>query len=232
MIAYVEDDVHYGELIRDAIGRAGHVCRVFQNANSLRVGIRDATFSLFILDRSLPDVSGDELITWIRQTVGARVPILILTNSTSEDFVISALASGADDYLVKSSRMGELIARIKALLRRSDNNQKGSSLLTVGKYTLDWDQKIACLNGEDAGLAPREFGVAYCLFKNIGKLVTRASIELSVWGRVIGADSRTLDTHVSKVRTKLALSPANGVRLVNVYSQGFRLLDLGDISPD
>lgn len=226
-IAVVEDNGDQAELVRKIIESTSHECECFSDGISLIRALRDRSFDLFILDKNLPDLSGDELVVWIRRTVGLNVPVMFLTSCRSEESLVMALSSGADDYLSKPIRPAELVARIAALLRRSyPLNQVDNSKIQLGLYSLDAVTKTARLRGVDVGLAPKEFDVALYLFGNIGRLVPRDALEKAVWGRVIGPDSRTLDTHVSRVRTKMAITPEHGFRLVNVYSHGFRLTQL------
>lgn len=228
-IASVEDDIAQAGLIKKVIESAGHECEIFHDGISIIRALRSKIFDLFILDKNLPDIDGQELVQWIRNTVGSSAPIIFVTSYISESFVVGALEAGADDYISKPVRSSELKARIDALLRRSyPSSRVESTVIQVGPFSLDTNTKTAMLHGKDVGLAPREFDVAIYLFKNIGQLVPRDAIEKAVWGRVIGPDSRTLDTHVSRVRIKLGVRQENGVRLINVYSHGFRLTKLDD----
>ncbi|KHK49797.1 transcriptional regulator [Ralstonia sp. A12] len=228
-IASVEDDPAQAVLIKTIVESAGHECESFRDGVSMIRALRSQIFDLFILDRNLPDIDGQELVRWIRNTVGSSAPVIFVTSYVSESFVVEALNAGADEYVPKPIRANELTARISALLRRSYPSLRlESDILQVGPFSLDAKTKTAMLHGKDVGLAPREFDVAMYLFKNIGQLVPRDAIEKAVWGRVIGPDSRTLDTHVSRVRMKLGVKQENGVRLINVYSHGFRLIKLSD----
>lgn len=228
-IASVEDDKDHAELIRDVLVSAGYECDSFSDGGSFTRALRDRSFDLFILDWKLPDINGDELVSLVRQRVGRQQPVLFLTNRSSEDCIIAALNAGADDYMRKPIRRGELVARVKALLRRSyPDMMKVDELIRVGEYVVDpVGQSISC-RGQKIELAPREFELGLYLFRNIGRMVPREAIEKAVWGRAIGPESRTLDTHISKLRTKLMLRPENGVRLHNVYSIGFRLMTIAD----
>jgi DNA-binding response OmpR family regulator len=126
--------------------------------------------------------------------------------------------------VVKPVRRAELVARVGALLRRAAP-RTGESLerMRVGPYAVDPLGRVLTLHGLQVELSPREFDLALYLFRNVGKLVPRELIEQAVWGRSIGPDSRTLATHISKLRLKLDLNQKNGVRLVSVYSHGYRL---------
>ncbi|WP_199031533.1 response regulator transcription factor [Ralstonia sp. ASV6] len=232
-VASVEDDAVQADLIKKIVESAGYECESFGDGVSIIRALRSQIFDLFILDKNLPDIDGQELVQWIRNTVGSSAPIIFLTSYVSESFVVGALNAGADDYVAKPIKANELVARISALMRRSyPSSRFESAVLHIDPFSLDVRTKTAMLHGKDVGLAPREFDVAMYLFKNIGQLVPRDAIEKAVWGRVIGPDSRTLDTHVSRVRMKLGVRQENGVRLINVYSHGFRLVRVSEGGED
>ncbi|AGH83562.1 MULTISPECIES: response regulator transcription factor [Ralstonia solanacearum species complex] len=223
-IASVEDNQAQSELIREILVSSGYECASFSSGDAFVKALRDRTFDLLLLDWQLPDISGIQLVSWVRQTVGPALPVLFLTNRSLEDDVVRGLAAGADDYVVKPVRRAELVARVGALLRRAAP-RTGESLerMRVGPYAVDPLGRVLTLHGLQVELSPREFDLALYLFRNVGKLVPRELIEQAVWGRSIGPDSRTLATHISKLRLKLDLNQKNGVRLVSVYSHGYRL---------
>lgn len=228
-VASVEDDKDHAELIRDIVESAGYECVSFSNGGSLMRGLRDRSFDLFVLDWQLPDINGDELVSWVRQKVGQQPPVIFLTNRSLEDNVIAALKAGADDFMTKPIRRGELTARMQVLLRRSyPDMMKMNEQIRIGEYVVDPGSQSISFRGQKIELAPREFELGLYLFRSIGRLVPREAIEKAVWGRTIGPDSRTLDTHISRLRGKLKLRPENGIRLHNVYSLGFRLTIVTD----
>lgn len=189
--------------------------------------LREQTFDLFLLDMELPGVQGKEVLRWIRNTVGAHVPVMALTAYKDDYDLVAVLAAGADDYLSKPIRIAELVARVQALLRRSRGSHEGfDGVIRQGAYVFDVTKRVAHCAGEVIQLTRIEFDIAIYLFRNMDRLVPRELLERSVWGRSIGQDSRTLDTHISRIRTKLKLVPRNGVRLVSIYSHGFRMVSV------
>ncbi|WP_026035512.1 response regulator transcription factor [Cupriavidus sp. BIS7] len=222
-IASVEDDASQAEQIRQLLEEAGFTCTSFATGSAFLRALRDQAFDLVIMDWQLPDVSGYELVSWVRQHSGHLPPILFLTSRIDESDIVAGLAVGADDYLAKPVRPGEFIARVRALLRRAyPETVRDDDLIRQGDYMVDARRRVIALAGQIADLSPREFDLALFLFRNIGRLLSRDVIEQAVWGRAMEAGSRTLDTHMSRLRIKLALRPDHGVRLTSVYSHGYR----------
>lgn len=220
-IASVQDNAEDAARICAAIEGAGYQCECFTTGGAAMRALRDRTFDLLLLDWRLPDVSGLDVLQWVRLNLGSNVPVLFVTSRVLEDDAVAALSAGADDYLAKPIRERVLVARVAALLRRSSSTV--SEIVQVGPYTLDLRSRSIVLRGVRQAVTPREFQLALFLFRNANKLIPNALMEKTVWGKPIGADSRTVTTHLSRLRTKLALRPENGVRLSAVYALGYRL---------
>jgi DNA-binding response OmpR family regulator len=150
------------------------------------------------------------------------VPVLFVTSHVDEADLVEALKAGADDYMCKPVRVPELLARLHALLRRAYPEQT-SEILTSGDYVFDQKAKTLTHKGQLLDLKHREYELAYLLFSRLGELLSRKYLQESVWGGQADVVSRTLDTHVSRLRVKLDLRPENGYRLSSVYSLGYRL---------
>ncbi|ABF11029.1 two-component system, OmpR family, phosphate regulon response regulator PhoB [Cupriavidus metallidurans] len=222
-IASVEDDTSQAEQICQLLDEAGFECSSFATGSAFLRALRDQAFDLVVMDWQLPDVSGYELVSWVRQHSGRLPPILFLTSRIEESDIVAGLSVGADDYLAKPIRPGEFVARVRALLRRAyPKTLHEDDLIRQGAYIVDARRRVIALDGQNVDLSPREFDLALFLFRNIGRLLARDVIEQAVWGRAMDAASRTLDTHMSRLRIKLALRPENGVRLASVYSHGYR----------
>lgn len=177
---------------------------------------------LLLLDWELPDISGKDIVIWIRANLGNQLPVIFLTNRNQDQDLVQGLNAGADDYLTKPFKSPELIARIRALLRRK-NAETTLSTLLLGPYLLNPQIREITLHGEPVQLAPKEFDLAYLFFSNIGRLFSRDTISAAIWNREIPATSRTLDTHLSNIRQKLHINPENGVRIVSSYALGYRM---------
>ncbi|MDX3893647.1 MULTISPECIES: response regulator transcription factor [Pusillimonas] len=224
-IASLEDDVDQAELIRHILAEAGHDCTSFATGKALLDVLRKRQpFDLMLIDWEIPDITGIEVVRWVRTHVGYDLPLMFVTSRTLEKDLVAGLQAGADDYVTKPIRIGELIARVDALLRRRAVEAiKEQSAIQVGRYTFDETNYTARLDDENIVLAPKEFELAMLFFRNPGRLFSRDVLSAAVWNREIPATSRTLDTHLSNIRQKLRLRPENGVRLASSYALGYRL---------
>jgi len=149
--------------------------------------------------------------------------VMFITARTEEDDIVTALQKGADDYLAKPVRKMEVLARVNALERRSKKEFQQRELIEVEPYAIDVAQRKIRRNGVEIELTLEEFDLALFLFRHIGQLLSRGHILESIWGRNPDLNTRTVDTHVSRIRNKLELTAENGLRLSSVYFYGYRL---------
>ena len=222
-IALLEDDVAVGTAMQHWLEAAGHDVH---NYTSGRTIVREASresFDLFMLDWHVPDLSGEEVLRWLREKQLSTVPVLFATSRDSEADIVAALQAGADDYMVKPVRRLELLARVDSLLRRARPKQSETEPISIGPYVINLVDRVVTLKEQRIEMTDKEYDLTVFLFRNIGRLTSRGHITESVWGRSSDVQSRTVDTHVSRVRKKLELGPANGVRLTPVYNFGYRL---------
>lgn len=221
-VAALEDDALQRELIVGTVRAIGHTCHGYSDGRALIQALRVETFDLIIIDWVLPDISGLDVVRWVRANCRIQTAILMVTSRTSEDDIVESLNAGADDYLIKPWRQRELIARIQALLRRTfpDMTMGG---LRFGPYLFNTANRTVRIGRDIVDLKPREFDLALFLFRNCDRMLSRAHLLEAVWGLQSTINSRSLDTHVSRLRAKLAIGPDNGYRLFAVYGQGYRL---------
>src|SRR5437868_5127237 len=180
------------------------------------------SFDLFMLDCQVPDVSGADVLMWLRANVSPTVPVLFVTVRDSEQDIVFALEHGADDYMVKPVRRQELVARMHALLRRA-YPREDQKQLSFPPFEIDIQRGEVKRDGASIDLTPKEFELTVTLFRNIGRLMSRGHLQETVWGRSKDLATRTVDTHVSQVRKKLDLRPESGYRVVPIYNYGYRL---------
>lgn len=222
-IAILDDDNNLLELACAVLTAAGHVCHPFLSGKEMLHQLRRESYDLLILDWQVPDLSGTEILHWVREKLPSNLPVLFMTSRSGEDDIVAGLAAGADDYMVKPIRRAELVARVQALLRRAYPSQTAAEIIQFGPYQFEARAGRVSVKGVPVELTQKEFDLALLLFQNIGRPLSRAYILEAVWSRDIDIPSRTMDTHVSRVRSKLELRPENGYRLAPVYSYGYRL---------
>lgn len=221
-IAALDDETSQLELVRHTMEVMGHECHGYAEGKSLLRDLHHQTYDLLILDWSLPDIQGPRVARWIRKDLSSSLPILFVTKHNEEQDVVEGLAAGADDFMTKPIRVAELQARVGALLRRAYPAQHESELSFRG-YRFFPATRTLRIHGKVADLSRREYELALFLFQNLGRLLSRDHLREAVWGVGIEAPSRSLDTHISRLRTKLDLTPSNGFLLSAVYGLGYRL---------
>ena len=226
-IALLEDDVAVGTAMQHWLEAAGHDVHNFTSGRTIVREASRESFDLFMLDWHVPDLSGEEVLRWLREKQLSTVPVLFATSRESEADIVAALQAGADDYMVKPVRRLELLARVDSLLRRAHPKKSETEPISIGPYSINLVDRVVTLKGERIEMTDKEYDLTVFLFRNIGRLTSRGHITESVWGRSSDVQSRTVDTHVSRVRKKLELGPANGVRLTPVYNFGYRLEKVG-----
>ncbi|HJV28035.1 MAG TPA: response regulator transcription factor [Aromatoleum sp.] len=225
-IAILEDDTLQSEMLALWLRDASHDVYCFADARDfMRIAARES-FDFFLLDSILPQLSGQEVLEWLRKERNNDTPVVFVTARDAEEDVVAALSGGADDYIVKPVRRWELLARVDAVLRRG-RSQGNEQVVEVGPYRFDVTHKQAQLDGAGLELTDKEFDLAVFLFRNLGRLVSRGHMLEAVWGRSPTVATRTVDTHISRVRTKLELRPERGYRLVPAYNFGYRLERVG-----
>ena len=222
-IAILDVDPSRSEQISLVLTAAGHECHVFDSGKDLLAQLRKDSYDMLIFDWQVPDLSGTEVMRRAKNKMPVNSPTMFLTNNSGEDDIVAGLAAGADDYMIKPMRRIELVTRVQALLRRAYPAQNGVEQLQFGQYLFETRPGRLLMDGKVVDVTHKEFFLALLFFRNIGRPLSRAYIHEAVWIREATVPSRTMDTHVSRVRNKLQLRPESGYRLVPVYSYGYRL---------
>ena len=225
-IGILEDDHDQRDYLTLCLEAQGHELAGFERASQLLRALRERSFDLLIIDWQLPDACGMELTRTLRSEHGWRGLILFITASQGEEDVVHALQHGADDFLAKPIRPAELTARVEALGRRfvtSDTNYLQPKVAISDQYRIEPDEHTIWCGEEPVALTQREYQLASLLLRHVGELYSRAYLLEMIW-RVNGdISTRTVDTHVSRLRRKLGLNGSRGLRLKSVYQYGYRL---------
>ena len=176
---------------------------------------------LIVLDLMMPGLNGIEVCRIIRREM--RAPILILTARGDETDKVAGLEIGADDYVTKPFSMRELVARVRALLRRSEHPPANETdLLTAGDLMIDLRKRVVTKNGTPMSLKPKEFELLSFFTRNLGKAFTRDQLLNQIWGYDFAGDTRTVDVHVRWLREKVEDKPESPARLITIRGVGYR----------
>jgi DNA-binding response OmpR family regulator len=221
-IAVLDDDRLLLEMMERVIQEMGNTCQLYETGQACLQDLRRETFDMLIVDWELPDTSGPEVIRWARQHLDASLPILFITHRSEERDIVEGLQCGADDFMTKPVRVAELKARMHALLRRA-YPECTDDVQTFSPYTFTRSSLSVTFGGKEVVLTYREFALALLLFQNAGRLMSRDHLREAVWGQNSEVLSRTLDTHVSRLRQVLQLRPGNRYSIAAVYGLGYRL---------
>lgn len=203
MIYLVEDDSSIRELVVYTLNSTGLEAQGFDRPSQFWEAMEDATPSLVILDVMLPEESGIEILQKIRENpTTEKLPVIMATAKTSEYDKINGLESGADDYIAKPFSMMEMVARVKALLRRSEY-ANAETEYTVDNLYVCPSKHIVKVDGEEVILTLKEFEMLCLLLSNRGIVLTRDQMLNKVWGYSFDGESRTVDVHIRTLRQKL-----------------------------
>lgn len=215
-VLVIEDDRSIGEQLVRGLTRAG--CRV-DLVGSAAAALRHADAEVILLDLGLPDGDGIELCQRLRE--GTSAPILVVTARDTEQERVTALDAGADDYIAKPFGFAELMARMRAALRRAGNSDE-RTYLRYGPLALDLSARRAALEGVELALTAKEFDILACLATEPGRLVTREEIFDRAWDAHWYGPTKVLDVHIAALRRKLG----DASIIETVYGRGFRLRQL------
>lgn len=221
-IAILEDDPDQLALLSRWLVTAGHQVHGYLLGREVQKQARRESFDLFVLDWEVPDISGVDVLRWIRSDLSKSVPILFVTVRDTEEDIVHALNAGADDYMIKPAKQNEMLARVGALLRRA-YPQEEKTQLVFPPYEIDTQLGVVRINGKVVELTPKEFELAVLFFRNFDRLMSRFHLQEAVWGRGVDLATRSVDTHVSNVRKKLCLRGEYGFRVAAIYNYGYRL---------
>ncbi|EYR63845.1 XRE family transcriptional regulator [Actinotalea ferrariae CF5-4] len=224
-ILVVEDEESYRDPLSYLLRKEGYDVSVAADGVTALEEFERGGADLVLLDVMLPGLSGTEVILRLRQR--STVPVIMLTAKDSEIDKVVGLELGADDYVTKPYSSRELLARVKAVLRRRSEpaEDDDEQVLAVGGLRLDPDRHVVEVDGERTSFPLKEFELLELLLRNAGRVLTRRQIIDRVWGSDYVGDTKTLDVHVKRVRAKIEKDPAAPVRLLTVRGLGYKLAD-------
>ena len=206
MIYYVEDDANIRELVIYTLNQTGLAAKGFSDASAFFAASAEEKPTLILLDIMLPGEDGLTILRKIRANAGTTsIPVMMITAKTTEFDKVSGLDLGADDYITKPFGMAELVARVKALLRRS-GMKASAERLEHGELVVDIAKHAVTVGGQVVILTYKEFSLLACLMENAGRAYTREQLLETVWGYDYEGGTRTVDVHVQTLRTKLGTS--------------------------
>ena len=222
-ILVVEDEETLAEAISFLLSKEGFEVEIAEDGPAALAAFEKNGADLILLDLMLPGLSGTEVCRQIRAK--SSVPIIMLTAKDSEIDKVVGLEIGADDYVTKPYSSRELIARIRAVLRRGELGDATTveGVLSVGPIRLDSDRHVISVNNEQVVLPLKEFELLEFLMRNSGRVLTRMQLIDRVWGSDYVGDTKTLDVHIKRLRAKIEKDPANPEMIQTVRGMGYKL---------
>ena len=221
-VLVVEDEESFSDALSYMLRREGFDAVVAESGTDALAEFDRGGADVVLLDLMLPGLSGTEVCRQLRSR--SSVPIIMLTAKDSEIDKVVGLELGADDYVTKPYSARELVARIRAVLRRrGDAETAAEAVLEAGPVRMDVERHVVAVDGQAVALPLKEFELLELLLRNAGRVLTRGQLIDRVWGADYVGDTKTLDVHVKRLRAKLEPDPANPKYLVTVRGLGYKL---------
>ena len=221
-ILLVEDEPDLADPLAYLLRREGYEVEIAEDGPTALTLFRESGADIVLLDLMLPGMPGTEVCRQIRTT--STVPIIMLTAKDSEVDIVVGLELGADDYITKPFSPRELLARMRAVLRRvvQAEDDVDERVLEGGRVTLDIDRHTVAVDGQVINMPLKEFELLEVLMRNSGRVLTRGQLIDRVWGSDYFGDTKTLDVHIKRIRSRIEENPSEPVMLVTVRGLGYR----------
>ncbi|MFZ9108582.1 MAG: response regulator [Ilumatobacteraceae bacterium] len=225
VVMVVEDEEAFIDALVVGLRREGFGVEVARDGAEALTNFDRVNPDIVLLDVMLPKVSGTDVCREIRKK--SQVPIIMVSAKGTEIDTVVGLEVGADDYIVKPYRIRELIARVRAALRRSSVVESGApangvSSINVGDVTIDPEQHVVTVRGQVTKLPLKEFELLYVLVANAGRVMTRDTLIDRVWGSDYYGDTKTLDVHIKRLRSKVEVDPARPTAILTIRGLGYK----------
>ncbi|WP_432633181.1 response regulator transcription factor [Brachyspira sp.] len=226
LIYSVEDDINISDLIKYTLEEAGFEIKCFSNGNDMLEALKMQTPNLILLDIMLPDIDGTEILKIIRTDYSyLPIKVIMLTAKSSEINIVMGLNAGADDYMPKPFSVLELIARVKANLRKKNTTIEMEEM-TFGEIKIIIRKRAVFVNNNQVALTQKEFDLLKLLVENAESIVSRETMFEEVWGKENAMETRTIDMHIKSIRQKLNLQKEN---IITVRGMGYKLTENKEI---
>lgn len=223
-IALLENNAQAASSLEDWLGNVQHNVRIFDTSPEFTRELERDDYDVAIVGGAEPGVNGTELVTHLRRRTAVMMPILRMIPKAAESDIVDALNAGADDCVTQPPRRQEFIARVEALARRARRATDTQAVVVeIGELKVDRKNRQIYRKGQVVSMTPKAYNLAVLMLLNTGKLLTREQLIDRLWGGARMESTRTLDTHMSRLRLTLGLTPANGWLLQSVYQHGYRL---------
>ena len=220
-ILLVEDNRGYAEMLKSNLEREGYEVSVAPNGVDGLEQAKSQSPDLIILDLMLPAMNGYTVLQRLRDA-GGEAPVLIMTARGTEEEKLRGFDLGADDYIVKPCGLREILARVRALLKRAGAAQPRRET-SIGDLTIDFSARVVRRGDAELALRPKEFDLLAALLRHRGRVVSRDELLREVWGYAEGSESRTVETHLAALRQRLGDDPSAPRYIVTVRRAGYRL---------
>jgi len=221
-VALADDEQELLEQIAAIVVSAGHEIETFSNGLELQKALKRDTFDVVMLDWNMPGLTGVDVLEWATDNLESAPPFIMLTSRGEKNDIVRGLQAGAVDYITKPESDEIIRARLEAAGRRIGAN-KPDQHANYGVYKLDRKSKSVEFNGAQVAVTAKEFDLVDLLFQNLDRPLSRSYLFSRVWGGETELETRTIDVHVSRLRTKLELQPANGFVIRTVFGFGYRM---------
>ena len=220
----VEDEESFIDALEIGLDREGFKVTIARNGQEALDKFEEGKFDAILLDLMLPKVSGLDVCRTIRAK--SDIPIIIVSAKSEEVDMVLMLELGADDYVTKPYRLRELVARIRAVLRRREtytpSEEPSTEIMEFGPILLDIDSRRCYVSGEEIKLRKKEFALLRNLLENPGRVMTREVLIDRVWGDDYVGDTKTLDVHIKRLRTLIEFDPKNPIHITTIRGVGYR----------